>query len=332
MMVKSEPRLARFGRKVARHLRARVGNRPRPAILMYHRIADDSFDPWGTIVSPARFNEQLEWLTEKRTILPLTRFAELQRRNELPPDAIALTFDDGYACNAEVAAPLLEKLGIRGTIFLPVEWVERGEPYWWDEVQRIVFEHEGPSLRLGEREFRLGEKRPDDRIWKHAAPPLTPRQVAFSEIWQHLLSQAPSELEASIMELRRQFRGSSESRPLPGPITRDQIRRVGANFDFGSHTLNHPDLTSLDRRARKREIVESIDRCEALTGTRPTSFAYPYGIFDAESENLVSEAGYECACSTETAAVGESSRIFALPRLQVGNWPARKLKLALALL
>ena len=325
--------LARFGRKVRRHLRARLVAKPRPTILMYHRIADETLDPWGTIVSTAAFASHLEWLAKRRTVLPLSAFTELFRNNALPADAVALTFDDGYADNLEIALPLLEKHGMAATIFLPVEWIERGEPFWWDELQKIVFDHKGKSLRLGERIFRLGEQQSDDRDWRHGAPARTPRQIAFSDVWFDLFSRTSDDREHALLELRSQFRSAAPSRRLPKPITRDQIRHVsGQSLEFGSHSLRHPDLTRLGRSDRKREIVDSMARCEALTGSRPTSFAYPYGIFDEECELLVAKAGFDCACATETAAVGQGSRVFALPRMQVGNWPARKLKLALALL
>lgn len=326
-------RVARFGRRVRRHLRARLVARPRPTILMYHRIADETLDPWGTIVSPAAFAAHLEWLASRRTVLPLPTFAALFRKNELPADAVALTFDDGYGDNVEVAAPLLEKHGMAATVFLPVEWIERGEPFWWDELQKIVFENLGTSLRLGEREFALGERRADDRDWRHGSAPRTPRQIAFSDIWFDLFSRTSHELELAMRELRAQFESAAPSYLLPQPLTREQIRRVsGKSVNFGSHTLRHPDLTRLGRAERQLEIAGSMSRCEALTGARPTSFAYPYGIFDEECEALVAKAGFDCACATEAAAVGEGSRVFALPRMQVGNWSTRKLKLALALL
>lgn len=325
--------LMNFGRRVVRHLRARLEPRPGPSILMYHRIADDEFNPWGTIISPRAFEDQLAWIARRRTPLPLSEFAELQRAGSLPRDAIALTFDDGYADNAEVAAPLLQKFGVPATIFLPVEWVERGEPYWWDELRRIVFEHDERSLTLGKRTFRLGDRRDDDGVWKHAAPPGTPRQVAFHRIWTELLPRNPDKREKAMAELRKQFVGAGPSGPLPRPMTRDQIRNLAAaGVEFGSHTLRHPNLTELSAAARKREILDSIPRCEALSGSRPTSFAYPFGIFDEQCEALVRKAGFDCACSTEAAAVGPASRSHALPRMHVGDWPARKLALRLALL
>ena len=48
--------------------------KPRPLILMYHRIADQPLDPWGTAVSPAHFAEHLEVLCRARRPLPLIDF------------------------------------------------------------------------------------------------------------------------------------------------------------------------------------------------------------------------------------------------------------------
>ena len=70
-----------------------------------------------------------------------------------------------------------------------------------------------------------------------------------------------------------------------------QVRETAAaGIDFGSHALAHPWLTSLTHAEKAREIRDSAEACEKLSGTRPTTFAYPYGNLDAESERIVEEA------------------------------------------
>lgn len=125
--------LARVAAGVSRRARLLFPSRPRPAILMYHRIAHESFDPWALAVNPQNFARQLEWLSQDRVVLRLPEFAARHRDGSLPAEAVALTFDDGYACAAEVAAPLLEKFGLPATIFLPVDLIEAGALFWWDE-------------------------------------------------------------------------------------------------------------------------------------------------------------------------------------------------------
>ena len=108
---KTRRNLGRAGR------RARVLS-PRPAVLMYHRVASERVDPWGIAVPPARFEKQVRWLSRHRTILPLAEFAGLQQASMLPPRAVAITFDDGYACNATVSAAILATEGASATLFV----------------------------------------------------------------------------------------------------------------------------------------------------------------------------------------------------------------------
>ena len=125
----------------------RWARRPRPAILMYHRIGQETFDPWGLAVEPDRFAAQIAWLAANRTVLPLTEFARLHQERSLARDAIALTFDDGYASVLD-AVPLLEKHELNATVFLPAELIERGGEFWWDELSHIVLNCAADTLHV----------------------------------------------------------------------------------------------------------------------------------------------------------------------------------------
>lgn len=306
--------------------RGYLPRRPEPVILMYHRIAEECFDPWGTAVLPDRFAEQLEWMKRARTVLPLTEFAVRHAKRTLPDNAVAVTFDDGYSCNAKVAAPMLDRFGVPATFFLPVEAVEKSHSFWWDELEEILLNFDGSHLTLNGEQFFVGAKRADDRRWQPGSPPHTARQRAYYEIQRCLVTRTPSEIADSISELRDQARGVSIS-PAKGPMSPDEVRRInGSSIEFGCHSLSHPWLTALPLKEKAIEIGESASRCAALTGSRPRAFAYPFGEFDEESVRLAEQAGYDCACSTENVAVDPASSMFALPRVQVGNWRARRLE------
>jgi len=295
---------------------------------MYHRIAEEPFDPWGTAVTPGLFAEQLAWIVHNRAVFSLADFAQRHAKRTLPANAAAITFDDGYSCNAKVAAPLLERFRASATFFLPIGTVEKTRPFWWDELEEIVLNHEGSHLSFEGEQFSLGSKRNDDRRWPPGTPPCTPRQRAYYEIQRRLVTKRPSEIENLMSELRDQARRMTA--PAKGPMSPEDVRRIGGTLiDFGSHSLSHPWLTTLSPQEKADEIGESASRCEALTGSRPRTFAYPFGEFDEASTRLAEEAGYDCACSTENAAVDRASPMFALPRVQVGNWRARRLERAL---
>src|SRR6516165_2586329 len=79
--------------------------KPRPLILMYHRIADEPVDPWWLSVSPTYFEEHLRVIRRSRHVLPLWKFIKDTRAGTLRPDAVALTFDDGYVDNLTFGKP-----------------------------------------------------------------------------------------------------------------------------------------------------------------------------------------------------------------------------------
>jgi peptidoglycan/xylan/chitin deacetylase (PgdA/CDA1 family) len=56
---------------------------------------------------------------------------------------VALTFDDAYRSVFERAFPVLQALGLPATVFVPTEWVEKGEPMGWGGIDRwLGSEHE----------------------------------------------------------------------------------------------------------------------------------------------------------------------------------------------
>ena len=327
MLKRGDMRRMPGGRSVDRIFRAARRAFPRgpePVILMYHRIERASFDPWGLTVRPERFAAQLRWLTASRTVLPLCEFAERHSAGRLMPADAAITFDDGYS-SVVAAAALLEKYRLPATIFLPVQLNEKGAPFWWDEIQLFVFGFSGRSLRLDGAEVDLGEPSTSDADWPPFTKPRTPRQSAFQRLWTMLRHRPPVELAAAMDELRDQV-GSVRWRNLDLPMAPQQVRGIASQLvQFGSHTLAHSSLPTLGRAEKVNEIRNSIERVQSLTGTAPLSFAYPYGDHDEESEAIVREAGFFCACATGDRPVSSQSSLFALPRVGVGDWTEKRL-------
>lgn len=88
-----------------------------------------------------------------------------------------------------------------------------------------------------------------------------------------------------------------------------------ANITIGSHTLTHPNLTKLSKAEQTTEIYNSKIMIEDILGTEVNSFAYPYGIYNKTSLELVQEH-YSCACSTELKLVNFTSQLYLLERVE----------------
>jgi len=292
---------------------------------MYHRIGRQTFDPWSMFVEPDRFAAQIEWLAGNRIVLPLTEVARLNRERRLPREAVALTFDDGYASVLE-AVPLLQKHGLHATVFLPTELIESGGRFWWDELARLILSSPADSLQLDGVRRPVSPAQERDRSWSPDAAPQTPRQRFFLAIWSELWTRTPAALGTAMTELRGQA-PAIEPDAADRALTPEQVRSVSpATMSFGSHGLTHPCLPVLDHEEKLHEISDSRARCTAITGTAPEAFAYPYGRLDEASRRLVEQAGYGCGCAAGDRFVTKRSNPFALPRLNVGNWETADLR------
>ena len=92
------------------------------------------------------------------------------------------------------------------------------------------------------------------------------------------------------------------------------LQRQG--IGLGAHSRTHPDLTRIPAAQLDDEIRGAADLIQRETGSRPTSFAYPYGRYDQRAETLV-RAAYKYGCGVEFRVLDDSSRVSALPRLDM---------------
>lgn len=315
-------------KSAARWLAGTLPRQPRPAILMYHRLGDETFDPWGLVVEEKRFEAQVEWLARQRSVLPLSEFARAYHERRLPDDAVAITFDDAYASTFTAAVPVLEKFGVAATVFVPADLVERGGEFWWDELARLILTFDGDLLRLNGTELRVPPRDSGDALWRPSAAPSTRRQKLFHSIWSELRNSPPEFRDTAMAELRSQIASNPDGSIRP--ITAEDLRAVRSrNLEFGSHALTHSSLPELSASEKRREICDSVVHCAALTSAQPLTFAYPYGEYDAEAMSLVKEAGYLCAVTSRHGFVSAKSDRFSFPRLRVGNWRPSVLRAAL---
>ena len=84
-------------------------------VLMYHAVSDDLWGYWDLFVSPETMEQELLYLQENGYE---TIFFEDLSHIEQYEKPVLLTFDDGYDDNAETLLPLLQKYGMKATIFL----------------------------------------------------------------------------------------------------------------------------------------------------------------------------------------------------------------------
>lgn len=303
----------------------------KPVVLMYHRVADEVCDPWELAVSPENFGSQLAMLKRDREVIPLAEFAALLRKGALPPRATAITFDDGYACNGQVAAQILQRYRLPATFFITTGAVGLEREYWWDELATLVVETQAPcrkTIQLGPLSVEVDFGAPPvthDAVkeWRWYVSPVHPRLIRYMEIWKLMRPLPEAEQRVALDALWRACGRSAAARDTHRVMTFEEVRKLSHSelFAVEPHTVTHPALGGCSEEIQMREITGSRDWCESLSSSPPKIFAYPYGDLTALTTRLVREAGFLMACSTQQRAVHARCNPFSVPRLQVLDRP-----------
>ncbi len=89
---------------------------------------------------------------------------------------------------------------------------------------------------------------------------------------------------------------------------------LAAGHRIGSHTLTHPWLTRVSWAQAHEEIYASRRRLEDRFGVPIRDFCYPYGDWNSEVRDLVVEAGYATAVTTQAGVNGPDADPYALRR------------------
>lgn len=273
----------------------------RLSILIYHRVLRQRDTIFPDEIDAAAFDCHLASLRACFNILPLSEAVQALRAGTLPPRAACITFDDGYADNAEVALPILQRHGVPATVFVATGFLDGGR-MWNDTVIELV--RAAPDrLDLG----ALGSFELDTPAQRRAAIgsllgqlkylPLEARQDAVDALCARVGVALPDNLMMRTEQVR-------------------QLHQAG--IEIGAHTVHHPILARLGAGQARREIADGRDALEALIGSRVRLFAFPNGKpgqdYLPEHVAMVRELGFDGAVSTAPGAAGRGSDPYQLPR------------------
>ena len=95
---------------------------------------------------------------------------------------------------------------------------------------------------------------------------------------------------------RDKKRGNAEKDRLLNWSEVSEMKKAG--FTFGSHSLTHANLVSIDPEQARKEINESKKILETQLQEPTNFFCYPFGSYSPEIKRMVADAGYQAAFAT----------------------------------
>jgi peptidoglycan/xylan/chitin deacetylase (PgdA/CDA1 family) len=268
--------------------------------LIYHRVLATPDPLLPGVPDIATFERHMRLLKRCFRVLPLSEAVRRLRDGTLPARALCISFDDGYADNAELALPVLARLGLPATFFIATAYLDGGQ-MWNDDVI--------------------------DHVRQAPAGPLDFSPVGCAALPGFTMAQKRQAIEQVLMRLKylplaeRRMMAARLAPPRRRPLmmTSDQVRQLlAAGMDVGAHTHRHPILAAMPDADAYADIAEGKAALEAISGRRVALFAYPNGKpgldYDLRHVDMVRALGFEAALSTVAGTAGLGSDLWQLPR------------------
>ena len=265
----------------------------RVLILMYHRFSNKK-EPFK--IPQKVFENQIIFLKKRYNFVSLKHYADVLRgiRDNLPPNSIILTIDDGYWDNYEFAYPILKKYSVPATIFLATDFISHKSWLWSNKLEYIL-----KNSQFSEFEFPLNGKSIQFRVDSFKNWHTT--QLA---LFNHCRTVTDEEKNRLLDELAKHLKVDVPEKTLGDfqALTWDQIMEMKNNrIDFGSHSCSHPILSRLSLKKMEHEIVDSKKKIERKLEEEVISFCYPNGRPEDINDSVIEmtqKAGYSAAVST----------------------------------
>jgi peptidoglycan/xylan/chitin deacetylase (PgdA/CDA1 family) len=285
------------------------GARNRLLVLGFHNIESTWCWPAPAGEGARTFLNQLKILDRAATVVPLKESLDtLAAGGELPPRAVALTFDDGYRDNLMLAAPMLRRFGMPATIYLVPGFLDRSVDAWWERLGWAVRQATAPALTHGGVTYSLH----DDAA----------RGVALRAVEDSVKTVTHAERTAAVEALVTQLEPSGALDADGLFLDWDLARGLpAAGMTVGSHTIEHPILSRETPADQRRSLRESKSVLEREIGVEVETLAYPNGTptdYDETTLVEVGEAGYSYAVTTWGAPVAAGDPPFEIHRSLVG--------------
>ncbi|HEV7437190.1 MAG TPA: polysaccharide deacetylase family protein, partial [Pseudorhizobium sp.] len=227
----------------------------------------------------------------------------------------AFTLDDGYYNNAEHALPVFERHRVPFTIFITRGFAERTHSLWWETLGELLPRQEHIDFNFGKGV---------ERIELSSSPGV---QAAFHRFAGYVWEKDEAEAVAAIDALAREHGIDPLDLTRRLVMGREDLLALNKHplATLGAHTVSHRAVSRLTDKDAHLELHESAAWLEQLTGTRPASFAFPYGMRNAVSARdmkIAKDLGFPVAVTTQPGTLSDASldNLTGLPRISLNGY------------
>lgn len=226
------------------------------------------------------FEKQILFLKKHFTFLYPTEFFEGRAQNGLN---ILITFDDGYKDNYDLAFPVLKKHQAKSIFFVVTDYIDTNKWLLHDKARYLVSIN---KLEKFDTEKKLKEMNQGNEL-----------SISFKYKVNNIFD--------------------NEIQPIMMMSWEEVIKLNTSGFLIGAHTVSHKILSFLNLNDQKFEIEESILKLNNKIGEKTNMFAYPNGLFNKHSLELMKNNKVEYAFTTNPGINLQSQNKLKIKRIGI---------------
>ncbi len=302
---------------------------------MYHYVRDlrNSRYPEIKGLDVNHFKGQIEFLAKHYNFITMEQMIDAKlNQNNLPSNAVLLTFDDAYIDHFNVVYPILNNIGVQGSFFAPVRAVTEHVMLDVNKIHFILAAEKNTAKIIDRIYQLLNQYRSDYNLESNA--------YYYNKLAQEFRHDSKDvifikrllqvELETSLRNLIcnalfSDIVGFDEgvfSRELYMNI--DQMKCMQKNgMHIGAHGFDHYWLGSLTKDKQEIEISKSLDFLKSIGGDlNYTSICYPYGSYNNDTLMLLDKYNFKVGMTTRVDVADlNTDNPLELPRLDTNDLP-----------
>lgn len=269
-------------------------------VLMYHRVLPNdapavAAEQPGMYVSPGTLSLHIQVLKEYFELMHLDEWLRRAKQgNALPPLACAITFDDGWRDNYELALPVLMRHQAPATIFLVSNFIGTNYRFW---PNRLIDMLRRAFAEPGSIDFPQPLRLVTDPVLAKAAVRGSLRPDDIDVAVRHAKTWDEGKIRDLVETAATNVNGNEGARDI---LSRGEITGMAATglIRFGSHTATHFRLSGeVSSEVLEREILGSREDLQALCAQDIDLFCYPNGDTAPAAINLVRQHYLGAVCT-----------------------------------
>lgn len=288
----------------------------RYVIVMYHRILSDiqrnqSIQD-GMYVTNIAFEKHIQVLQKHFTLTSLSECQAYgsEKKNLGKKPFCILTFDDGWLDFYTNAFPILEAYKAPATVFLPVDYIGSDRWFWTDLISNLLSKWDGVDKRA----------KPSNEYVKRIESLSGPLSSRIEQSIEMLKALREDQIKEIIVTISERW-GIQSIQKQPAFLSWEQVRKMQQSglISFGSHTVSHRILTTLDKDEVMSELIDSKKKLLEENAVSPSfiPFCYPNGNHNQKIAEMVKKAGYSMAVTTKNGWNDRSANPFTLKRIGI---------------